>query len=843
MINRFLFLAAALIFTACTTRDEIIRQSPLTLQWELLLPEGYGGSGEVPVKLTITNDSRDTLKAGEWTLYHNSGSLVVGDSATAEVEVRWINGDFNMIAPLTNWESLSPGASRVIQLKHRNLRNLIHVPRGFYLVSPSYPEGIEVNFELVEHEVMQAYEASVAADIFKRNELIQEVNVADLAPVFPTPVAYEWSEGQFELNRDVFILADEEFSAEAQYLQDQLGVFLANGPRVTTQPSDGQRGIYLICEGEMDAEAYRLEVSENAINIHATTRAGAFYAIQSLKSMLPDEAWHGGNDSFVLRGVKIEDKPRFSYRAFMMDVSRNFQTKDQVMKVMDLLAMYKINVFHFHLTDDEAWRLEIPGLEELTLVGARRGHTEDERDWIVPSHGSGPSPASATGSGFFSRADFIEILRYAQSLHIQVIPEIDTPGHARAAVKAMEARFERFNTTGDSSAAWQYRLTDPNDQSQYRSAQAWTDNVMNVALPSVYTFMEKVVDEIMGMYADAEVPLETIHIGGDEVPRGVWTASPLALEFLADHEEYNDVDDLWYYYLDRMDDIFTSRGLYMYGWEEVGMTMGEVDGRRVMVVEPRFADRNFRVDVWNNLGHNVDLAYRMANAGYKVVLTNVSNFYLDLAYNHGFYEMGHNWGGLVDTEKSFRFIPYDYFKSIVDDKTGEQVDQSTFSNRVRLTEDGKKNIVGIQAPLWSEYILGSERMEYMLLPKLLGVAERAWAPEQPWESVSTSSEFDQLYYPDWSAFLYQVGLRELPRLDYLSGGFNYRIPTPGVKVEESRIMANVQIPGLTIRYSTDGSEPTVESKEYTEPVEASEIVIFKVFNKEGRSSLPITLRN
>lgn len=840
MMNRSYLWVALLFLGACATSNQS-QVEPLHLEWELMTTD-YQGSGETLSHLIMTNQSPDTLKAGEWTLYHNGGSLLVADSATMEVATEWINGDYHRIYPLENWQPLAPGETRTVELKIRNLRNLIHIPRGFYLVSPSHPEGIALSLDLKENEAIDAYEAKVAADVFRRNELIQSVDETTLAPVFPTPLKYSRTEDHFLLDGDVVILADEAFAAEADYLLDQLATVLKHQPTRKDAAEENDRVIRLVRTERMNQEGYHLFSQSEELRMVASEPAGIFYAIQSLKSMWPASAWKAKQESIEIPGVVIEDEPRFGHRAFMLDVARNFQTKDQVLKVLDLMALYKINVFHFHLTEDEAWRLEIPGLPELTEVGARRGHTEDESDRIYPAYGSGPDPEQGHGSGYYTRDEFIEILQYAQARHIQVIPEIETPGHARAAVRSMDARYDRFMAQGDSVSAWQYRLSDPEDASVYRSAQNWTDNVMNVSLPSVYTFMEKVIDEVILMYKDAGVALETVHIGGDEVPNGVWEGSPAAAEFLAENPEVPEVDELWYYYLDRMSQMLAERGLYLYGWEEIGMKKAEVNGRRMMVVEPRFGDRNFHVDVWNNLGHNVDLAYRLANAGYQVVLTNVSNFYFDLAYNHGFYELGHNWGGLVDVEKSFRFVPYDYYKSIVDDITGEVVDQSTFDARARLSEAGKANIVGIQGPLWSEYILGAERMEYMLLPKLLGMAERAWAPEPVWESMEAGPAFDEAYYPGWSAFLHQVGLREFPKLDQVHGGYHYRVPTPGVLEVDGLLRANVQIPGLHIRYTTDGSDPTANSTVYTEPVPATGTVIFRVFNEQGRSSHPVKIR-
>lgn len=844
-----LFLTG-LILLSCSVQQDHLANAPLKLELELLTSPDYNGSGETLSVLTIHNQSQDTLH-GDWVLYYNGHGVLNADTAGAEVDVNWINGDFNEIRPTTIWLALAPGATKEVSLKMRNLRNMINIPRGLYLVSSDYPEGVAVDFHLKPNAHLDAYEARVAADIYERNARRIDREGELLPPVFPTPATYTLTSGSFDLSGDVVVEADAAFGAEAQYLQDELFAIVGKKPVLTDAPKEGQSLISLRKKEGMGAEAYHLVVTDQSVSIEATTPAGAFYGVQSLKSMIHPAAFSGdqqalSGDQVALKlpGVEIKDEPRFGHRAFMLDVSRNFQPKTQILKLLDLMATYKLNVFHFHLTEDEGWRLEIPGLPELTEVGAYRGHTETGLERLIPAYGTGPNPSKGTGSGYYTRQDFIEILQYAQKRHITVIPEIETPGHARAAVKSMESRYHHYLAQGDTSAATQYLLSDPDDASQYRSAQVWTDNVMNVALPSVYTFMEKVIDEMIAMYKDAGVPLETVHIGGDEVPNGVWEKSPAVDRFLAETPQVPNVDELWHYYLENIHNIMQQRGLYVYGWEEIGMKKALVNGRKTMVVEPRFGEHGFQVDVWNNVGNNVDLAYRLANAGYQVVLTNVTNFYYDLAYHHGFYEMGHNWGGLVDVEKSFRFIPFDYYKSIVDDRTFLIQDQSKYKGFERLTERGKANIVGLQAPLWTEFVSGEGRMEYMLLPKLLGLVERAWAPASEWEEIPLGETFEQAYRQDWSVFLDRVGEWELPRLDKMYGGFNYRIPTPGVEKKGGQLFANVQFPGLEIRYTTDGSAPTTESPLYTQPIAApdSGTVIFKTFNQQGRASDGIKLQ-
>lgn len=402
--------------------------------------------------------------------------------------------------------------------------------------------------------------------------------------------------------------------------------------------------------------------------------------------------------------------------------------------------MYKLNVFHFHFSEDEGWRLEIPALPELTEIGAKRSPTGDIKNNLPPSFGSGAETTNS-GTGFYSRADFIEILKYANQHHIKVIPEIESPGHARAAIKAMDARHERLINARQPIEARKYLLRDLADRSKYRSVQGWDDNVINVALPSVYTFMETVVNEIKSMYAAAHAPLETIHFGGDEVPGGIWEKSPAVNALIKKGGNVKTTNDLWYYYFGRLQAMLQNKNLKLYGWEEAGLIKVIKNGKLVWVPNKELAKKNMQVDVWNNLiGSGAeDLAYRMANSGIKVVLTNATNLYFDLAYNQSFNEPGLSWGGYVDIDKPFYFIPFNYLKNLKD-KDGNPINMAKIKGKEQLTELGKSNILGIQGAIWSENIRNPERLEYMLLPKLLALAERAWAKEPAWATESDQSK-------------------------------------------------------------------------------------------------------
>jgi hexosaminidase len=589
----------------------------------------------------------------------------------------------------------------------------------------------------------------------------------------------------------------------------------------------------------MNPEGYAMEVKPKAIIIVASAPTGVFYGIQSLLSLISPSAYAKPQSEIKIQCVEIQDAPRFGYRAFMLDVGRNFQTKKQVERLLDLLALYKINTFHFHLTEDEGWRLEIPSLPELTEVGSQRGHTIDSKQFLPACHGSGPETGKLAGSGFYTKADYIEILKYANERHITIITEIEAPGHARAAIKAMNARYAKLMAQGKKAEAQKYLLYDLNDQSQYSSAQAWNDNVIDVSLPSTYNFIGTVINDIITMYKEAGAPLKMIHFGGDEVPAHVWEKSPAYLALQANHPEIQNTGDLWYYFYGKVNEMVKAKGLNLAGWEEMALRKTKLDGKPVYVPNPDFMPEHLQVDVWNNtIGDgNEDLAYRLANSGYKTVLSCVTNLYFDMAHYKSFDEPGYYWGAFSDIDKPFSFIPFDYFKNTKVDKNGLPINPNIFIGKQRLTDYGKSNIIGLQCALWGETVKTQEREEYMLLPRLLGFAERAWAQDPEWATTNDTTKSQQLYAQAWSNFLNVLGKRELPRLDHLNGGYSYRIPKPGVIEQNGKLVANEQFPGMTIRYTTNGRDPDAKSSVYNDGVTIENSLIkFRAFNNKGRGS-------
>jgi len=471
----------------------------------------------------------------------------------------------------------------------------------------------------------------------------------------------------------------------------------------------------------------------------------------------------------------------------------------------------------------------------------------DSKTHLTPSYGSGfdPDDKKSHGNGYYNKAEFIDILKYAKDRHIEVIPEINVPGHARAAIKAMEARYRKYLAEGDTTKAEQYLLSDLSDKSEYLSVQDYPDNVVCICKESVYGFYEKVVDEVIKIYEEAEVPLNTLHTGGDEVPNGVWEKSPICTELMEQIPELSTPVDLKTYFMSRISNILAERNLVVAGWEEIAMKkVMKADSSFTYIAHPDFTKSNFLPYVWQNLWGNQDLGYRLANAGYPVVLCNVTNFYFDLAYNKDPKEPGFYWGGFIDTRKPYEVIPYDIPKSTTHDPMGNRFDQAKdYAQLERLKKSAESNIVGLQGELWSETVKGGEMLEYYYLPKIIGLAERAWAAQPEWAIIEDQTQREEALDEAWNVAANTIAQQELPRLSKLSGGYNYRIPPPGAAIKDGMLYANSSLPGLIIRYTTDGSKPTVDSKIYVQALEAKGKINLKAFDLAGKVSRVVIMED
>lgn len=223
-------------------------------------------------------------------------------------------------------------------------------------------------------------------------------------------------------------------------------------------------------------------------------------------------------------------------------------------------------------------------------------------------------------------------------------------------------------------------------------------------------------------------------------------------------------------------------------------------------------------------------------------MCNATHLYFDLAYNKDPWEPGYYWAGFVDAKTPYSFAPLDYLSKTRKDIYGHDIAEDSIKRRARLTDEGKKHIVGIQGQLWGENLKGEGRLEYMAAPRLIALAERAWAREPDWSTDENPGTWPQKLQHAWSEFAAQLGTVELPRLDYLSGGFRYRIPEPGAVIEQGVLTANTEFPGMTIRYTTDGSEPDVNSPIYAQPVHVGTTARVRVFASNGRGGRSTTIQ-
>lgn len=860
MIRINVFLASAILIVACSPgKEKFSTAEKIAIRWELVT--NFTDQPNVfDARFEITNNSNLSLTNKNWALFFNMAPRQILENKTPQPAIlQHINGDWYKLTPNENF-SLKPGDS--ISVNYRGVEAVIKEtdrPLGLYFVFyedagkeekivevtdytwTPFTKPEQINRNAQDEEPIPTPELS-----YKNNLNVHQVSASQLKHIIPSPVKMQIGSGALEITNAFEIYYEKGLENEAKYLAASLKDVSGQEFKMVTTPSSNKfisLQLGNIKVANTSKEEYQLKISDKGISIMGSDPAGVFYGIQSLRALIPIQAYKKQSTTFSLPHVIVEDAPRFGFRGLHLDVSRNFQTKETILRLLDLISFYKINRFLFYTTEDEGWRLEIKDLPELTEVGAQRQHTYGkEAPMLHPAYGSGPFAKSdgKYGHGYYSREDFIEILKYASERHIKVIPELNFPGHARAAIKAMEARYERLMKEGRETEANEYRLIDPNDTSVYLSAQGYKDNVVSVARESTFHFYEKVVDEIAAMYVEAGLKLDEFHTGGDEVPEGAWTKSPVAAELMKKHPEIRDPKNLQTYFFRELLKRLKKRNLQIDGWEEVALMKTE-NGK--YIPNPEFADQQVVPYIWNNMFDYPDLGYRLANAGYSVVLCNVSNFYFDLAYTKDPLEPGLYWAGFVDTRHAWTFAPFDMFKTTNKNSLGQKLDLESGGSGEKgmmivehLKPEARNNILGVEAQIWSETIKGREMLEYYMLPKLIGFAESAWTAARAWETVGNRTEREKFIQQEWDVYANTLAKKELPRLSYLNSGYNYRVSPPGAIIEEGKLKANVEYPGLIIRYTIDGTEPTINSIQYDGPVNVTGTVSLKSFDTAGKSS-------
>jgi hexosaminidase len=497
--------------------------------------------------------------------------------------------------------------------------------------------------------------------------------------IIPVPVSYENQDEAFELNRQGVIdimYGDKSLHLYAKQLQD---LFSGAGEEVTVQQGEtrkpGNRFVTLMLNPEADQvlgdEGYTLDVTRQSILISANQPAGIFNGIQTLRQLLPpdfkDES--AGDGLAKIAGCSILDYPRFSWRGLMLDVSRHFFTVEEVKAFIDQMARYKYNVFHWHLTDDEGWRIEIKSLPKLTEVGAwrveRYGRFGEGRPYPEPGE-------KATYGGFYTHEQIREVVQYALERNITIVPEIDLPGHSMAALAAypeLSTRKEaKFVNPGSRFAEWYGDGT----------FKMLIENTLNPADEKVYEFVDKVFTEVASLF-----PGEYIHMGGDECYHGYWEEDKEVQKFMKKHG-LKDSHELQSYFVKRVEEIISNKGKTMIGWDEI-MEGGLAEGAAVMS--------------WRGMEQGIEAA----RLGHEVVMTPVSYCYLD--YTQGDHSVENPIYADLSLEKTYSFEPLP-----------EGVDPDY--------------ILGGQGNLWTEVIPNLPFAFYMTYPRAFALSEVFWSPKE-----------------------------------------------------------------------------------------------------------------
>lgn len=493
--------------------------------------------------------------------------------------------------------------------------------------------------------------------------------------IIPQPVSVTRATGSFTLSARTTIFTDRADSAVVARFARTIGAStgFALPVRVGRDPA-GSRIVFQRAPRDttLGKEGYRLDVRAGVVTITARTAAGAFYATQTIRQLLPADVYRSApvapQRPWTIPAVRIVDHPRFGYRGMHLDVSRHFMPKEFVKKYIDLLALHKMNRFHWHLTDDQGWRLEIKKYPRLTEVGAWRDSTIIGRMTSDTLHA--PFDRRRHG-GFYTQDDVREIVAYAAERFVTIVPEIEMPGHSQAAVAA----YPSLGNFGDAIRPW--------------TMWGVTNYILNPSDTTI-AFVQDVLTEVMALF-----PGSFIHIGGDEAPKVQWRNSARAQRLidvlkLRDSgdtpRQYKSEDRLQSWFTMKMDAFLTSHGRRLIGWDEI--------------LEGGLAP-NAVVMSWRGLQGGITAA----RAGHDVVMTPQQYTYFD-HYQASRDSEPLSIGGFLPLDSVYLYEPVP----------------------ADLEPQYAKHILGAQAQVWTEYLEGPKQVEYMAYPRAAALAEVLWTP-------------------------------------------------------------------------------------------------------------------
>ena len=444
----------------------------------------------------------------------------------------------------------------------------------------------------------------------------------------------------------------------------------ATGIKVSSTQKEAKARIILDLNPQLPAEAYKLNVSKKQVRIEASRPAGFYYALQTLKQLMPRNVMAGvatsDHSQWSLPSVEIEDAPRFEWRGFMLDEGRHFFGKDEIKRVIDMMAIYKMNRFHWHLTEDQGWRIEIKKYPKLTETGAWRNSK-------VLAYGD-VKPDGERNGGFYTQKDIKEIVAYAKKKFIEIIPEIDIPGHSQAAVAAYP----------------EFLACDPENKHEVWLQQGISTDVINVANPKAMQFAKEVIDELTELF-----PFNYIHLGGDECPTRKWQKNDECKKLLSEIGSSNFRDLQIYFYKQLKDYIATKpadQQRQLIFWNEVLHGNTSILGNDITIM------------AW--IGANA-AAKQAAKQGMNTILSPQIPYYINRKQSKLPTEPMSQGHGTETVEAVYNYQPL------------KDVDAAL-----------QPYYKGVQANFWTEWVTEPSVLEYLMLPRLAAVAEAGWTPQE-----------------------------------------------------------------------------------------------------------------
>ena len=566
--------------------------------------------------------------------------------------------------------------------------------------------------------------------------------------IIPVPSSHYISKGNFVLNSSTGINYPSKFKISGAFLKS----FIEEGSNIKLQ--DNSSISFIEDESITNPEGYALEILPKSIKIKAKSDQGAFYAVQSLRQLLPAEFENGTymEKDVIISSTIIKDEPQFIYRGMHLDVGRHMFSVDFIKKYIDALAMLKMNTFHWHLTEDQGWRIEIKKYPKLQEIAAYRNET------LIGHYNTQPQRFDGKKyGGYYTQDEIKDIVTYAQARFVTVIPEIELPGHSKAAIAA----YPELGCTGE-----QVEVA--------RKGGVFED--IYCPKEATFTFLEGVLDEVLELF-----PSPYIHIGGDEAPKTRWKNCNHC-QTLIKNENLKDEHGLQSYFISRIEHYLNSKGRQIIGWDEI--------------LEGGLAP-NATVMSWRGF----DGAIEAAKQHHTVILTPGSHCYFD-HYQSENKDEPLAIGGFLPLEKVYSLNPIPK----------------------ELTEDEATYVLGAQGNVWTEYMPNSEKVEYMVFPRILALSEVVW------------SKSEQKDYKDFVSRVEHFHQRlEALNINYA----NHLYEIEGELISNENIIAyqlQTATKGKTIRFTLDGSEPDLNSEVYIGPIPISESITIKAatFNSEDK---------